>query len=128
MLFGHFESVLEVSKLHHDFHSFFVLFILHQELDRGLESFLVIGVVPRDGLGGEIIDRDVVAHSKVHCLLFIPPTHVERDGFVEFALLLKIGCRLYHNGLAGLQAHGHDFLIIAAILSKSDGMVESLRL
>ena len=128
MLFGHFKSVLEVSKLHHDFHSLFELFVLHQELDRGLESFLVIGVVPRDGLGGEIIDRDVVAHSKVHGLLFVPSTHVERDGFVEFALLLKIGCRLDHNGFAGLQAHGHDFLIIAAILSKSDGMVESLRL
>jgi hypothetical protein len=25
-----------------------------------------------------------------------------------------------------LQAHGHDFLIIAAILSQSDSMVESL--
>lgn len=126
MFLCHFKGLFEVSELDHNFDGFLVLSILEEELNTGLEGLLIVWVISRDLLGWKVVNRDVVAHSQIHGLLLVATPHVERDSLVELALPLEVLPTLHHILLARYQTHGHDLLIIPALLCKADSMMQSL--
>jgi hypothetical protein len=70
----------------------------------------------------------VMTHCQFHSLLLVSTAHIERNSFVKFALFLKVSGRLNHYWFTGLQAHSHNLLVIAAIFSESNGMMQPLGL
>ena len=89
---------------------------------------MVVRISSRYSFGGEVVNRDVMTHRQFHCFLLVSAAHIERNSFVKFSLLLKVSGRLNHNWFASLQAHSHNFLVIAAIFSESNGMMQPLGL
>ena len=125
LLFGDLEGLVKVTEGDHDLNGLVELSVLHKEMHTLLQDLWVVTFLDA---GRDVLDHisEVVLDSKVHCLLAVSTSAEELDGFVVLTLGLEVCSGLDHVLLTGLQAHGHNFLIIVVVLCKSDRVVKTL--